>query len=460
LFGAGRVRLKSDPCNRYPENSILQRNMQCFADLVNRIQGWKWTLPALVLLIVLTTLTWIRIEKRYSQPTGRFDLANNGHSDFHNGLYLPTRAFAAGENPWLPETASKYLASRAAPSYSPSLFILNAVFALADLPLADYIWFAFNVGLAVALAWIGVRFSGGRANWALVLWLTILLMISRPGHITLFTGYFTLQLVLGYAMALHFARSSPAVSAFGMLLASAKPNFVLPLIILMTARRDWRAVMLGVCLCGVFAVGGILWLARDSSVSEVLDGYRQGQEALRNDPTELPENRWTRVDLVGMYARVMKIAPGDAVYLGLMPVILAIPALVLFRKCRKPPLFGAVGTSGMLIAVASLLSIHHHSYDCLLLFVPWAGFMLFGPKVAPELGEQARMAVTALVSMPAVNYLSTITFRDKSGLDPEGGLFVAITLLNGVCLLAAMLVLIIGWRRETPNQDFQESADS
>lgn len=435
------------------ENSLIQ--------YVERVSGWKWTAPALLLLGVLIALTSIRIDRKYSTPTGEFDLERNGHSDFHNGLYLPTRAFAAGENPWLPETARKYLASRAAPSYSPSLFILNAVFAIADLPLADYIWFAFNVGLAIALSWLGVRFSGGAVAFAVVLWLSVLFMVSRPGHITLFTGYFTLQLVVGYAIALHYARSYPLVSAIGMLLASGKPNFVLPLVMLMAARRDWRAVILGVLLCGVFAAGGVLWLAKDSSIGEVLNGYRQGQEALHNDKSELPENRWTRVDLVGMTARVLRIAPGDEVYLAMMPVILLLPAIVLYRKCKAPASFGATGTSGMLIAIASLLSIHHHSYDCLLLFVPWIGFALFGSRVAPELGFWPRWAVTALVSVPAVNYLSTLTFMKKADLDPNGSLFVAITLLNGVCLLVALIVILIAWREGRGHDaKIQEAMDS
>jgi hypothetical protein len=303
-----------------------------------------------------------------------------------------------------------------------------------------------NVAMLMALSWFGVRFSGGKTSLAFWLFASCLLVVSRPGHITLFTGYFTAQMVIGTAMALHFARSRPWVAAVGILLASFKPNFVLPLLLLMVARRDFGAVIRGTVLAGVFAVGGLAWLAADSSVAEVVQGFREGQEALHNDPTELPENRWTRVDISGMVARVLRTAPGDVVSLAAMVAVLAVPGIVLWRAGRHGYEYGATGASGMLIVLAVLLSIHHHSYDCLLLAVPWIGFAFFGTRVAPHLAPATRLAVSVLTAVPAANYLSTLTFQQKLGLDADGPAWIAITLVNGACLTAALIVLLVAHR--------------
>ena len=89
---------------------------------------------------------------------------------------------------------------------------------------------------------------------------------------------------------------------------------------------------MGNFIVGLFACGGLLWLASDSSVGEVIHGYREGQQALYDDVTELPENRWTRVDLIGMASRLLRLAPGDGFYLAMMPLLLILPGWVLFRK--------------------------------------------------------------------------------------------------------------------------------
>ncbi len=411
-------------------------------DGLAELRGNNWTILFLTGLALLVGLTALRIHRNYAEVTGQFNWDARGHCDFHNGLYLPGRAFRQGHNPYRTETASRYGMSRAIPPFSPSVFILNLPFTFPELPAGDWLWYGFNVLMVVSLGWLGIRWSGGRVTLAFFLFLACLLVASRPGHVSLFNGYFTAQLAIGTGLALQFARTRPWLAGLGILLASGKPNFVLPLLILMVCRRDYRAVSWGIGIAGVFAVGGLLWMAADTGIGPVMAGIQEGQEALRNDPDELPENRWTRVDLVGMGARLMKLAPGDGFSMAMMGLILAIPGLVLNRIGKSGYQYGATGVSGMLIAIAVLLSIHHHAYDCLLLVIPWVGFTFFGSRVASELSERTRLGVSLLTAVPAGNYLSTLMFQEKFNLASGGAMWQAITLINGTSLLLAMLILV------------------
>jgi uncharacterized membrane protein YphA (DoxX/SURF4 family) len=105
----------------------------------------------------------------------------------------------------------------------------------------------------------------------------------------------------------------------------------------------------------------------------------------------------------------------------------------------------------MLIALSMLLAIHHHSYDCLLLAVPWIGLTLFGETVAASTGVRTRWLAVVLTAVPAVNYLSTISFQEKFDLDRNGLAWQVITQINGVCLLLALVILATGMgRRRQP----------
>ena len=397
----------------------------------------------LTLCLGLVLLTGFRAYRDYSVPSNDFDWTNRGLSDFHNGTYYPTLAFRNGDNPYAHDVGKSYPMGRSAPLFSPFVFILHLPFSFLALHQADVAFFVYNSILLAFLGYLAIRFSGSTGNIALLSVVMMLIYVSRPGHITLFTGYFTAEIALGTAIALHFSKSRPALAGVGLLLASGKPNFILPLLLLMLFRRDFRAVFFGTLFCGVGAVAGIMWLASFSSLADVITGFQQGQEALYADPTEIPFNTWTRVDLAGMGAKLVQSNPEDSFYLIVMLVLLWIPGFVLWRKGSVDQGHGATGASGMIICLSILLSIYHQSYDCLIVVVPWVGFALFGDKVAADVSPSIRTWVVALTAVPAANYLSTLTARNVMGLDPSGWIWQSITLISGVCMLVALSALLV-----------------
>lgn len=396
-----------------------------------------------ILFVGLAAATGFRTYKQYAPPElTEFDWVNRGHSDFHNGTYHPTRAFLDGENPFSNETAEAYLMTRACPPYSPITFMLHAPFAWFHVQTSDVLFFLYNIALSLLLGYCGMVMSGGKFSWFGFLALGSMILLSRPGHINIFTGYFTTELALGTLVALHFAKTRPILSGLGMLLASSKPTYIVPLVFLMMWRKNYKATIIGCILCAAFAAGGLAWLSSHSSFDTVIAGLQNGQEAHIDDVTEHPINTWTRIDLVGMFAKVMDWNPDAKVYLVGMFFLLIVPGLAIAKTTNVESNSGACGLTGWIVMLSMLIGLYHHSYDCLLLVAPWIGITFFGKQTLPELGSFSRWTISLLTAVPAGNYLSTQTARDKLGFEQLDFAWQAITMINGICLLIALLILL------------------
>ena len=398
--------------------------------------------------LLLIAATAYRTYTKYSQPTNTFNWDDRGHCDFHNGAYYPASAFCDGVNPYSPEVMDSYPVTCPSRPCPPITFILHLPFTLLDLHVADVVFFAYNIGLMFLLAFLSLRITRGSFHigwWLLVI---CLLLISRPGHITLFTGYYTLELVIGTIVALQYGKSRPWLAALGMLIASAKPTFIIPLILLMIAKKDYKATFIGIVICTIAGVGGLVWLAQDSGIGKVVDGIVAGQGAFHADETEFPINTWTRVDLVGMFAKAINWIPADKIYLAGMFVLIALPCIVIRQIIDREGQSGANSLTGVIALVAILLAIYHHSYDCLLIVPVWAGAVFFPENVLPEVGRRSKSLIGILLSVPLFNYASTQSFRDLFKLDQYSFVWQSITMLNGLCLFAVMVIILFAaWRR-------------
>lgn len=454
--------------------------------IVARFLGGKLGFWLAILFSILSILFVAqRAYKRYAEPTGQFDFAKSGMSDFHNGAYYPSKAFGEGINPYAQEVCETFPMARSAPPYSPVVFMLYLPFSWLSLPAADIAFFAFNVLLMGAMSGLCIGMirkvigSGRKAGldhdgWldlfgsdlTAAIWLFGWMMFSRPGHITLFTGYFTLQLVLGTILALHFSRTRPWLAAIGMLLASGKPTYIIPLAVLMFFRRDFRSLTLGLMLCAVFAAGGLGWLASHSDFGSVVEGVKQGQEAFDNDPSEYPVNTWTRLDAMGVVAKVMAWKPDGKLYLaGMLCMLVPVGTLVwrLANQAEKriesevesrssshtgfdhdvAQEFSGVSLSASICYLALLVSIYHHSYDGLIASVVWASVLLGGSATLPRVSLWERRVLLGLLTVPAVNYVATLRFRDLLGVDNQSPIWNVVTSLNGVCLFASLVLLLV-----------------
>ena len=243
-----------------------------------------------------------------------------------------------------------------------------------------------------------------------------------------------------------------------MVLSSIKPNFLIPLLLLMLFRRNFKAVAWGLGLCALTAGAGVAWLSYHNGVENFIASFHGGQQALHLDPAEMPVNTWTRVDLLGMAAKIADQVPSDKYYLLSMLVLSIFVGSFLWPMTQpqantqtgKPAhrdlpsglSEGACGLSGFIIALTVLLGLYHHSYDCLLLAAPTIACLYFGGQTLPQVPKFARVLVGLLAAVPAANYLSTKSAMDWLNLQPLSARWQAVTLINGIALTAALAILL------------------
>ncbi|MEM9941364.1 MAG: glycosyltransferase family 87 protein [Planctomycetota bacterium] len=420
-----------------------------------RVLDWKGV-PILLLVLIglIIAATGWRTLRNYSQP-GEFNWTHRGHSDFHNGTYYPSIAFRNGDNPYAKKVVDQYPLAAPSRPCPPITYIVHQPFTWFNLSTADVLFFVYNVLLILVLAWISVFWIAPDAS--LKFWLAAALMafVSRPGHISLFTGYYTVELVVATLVALKYAESRPWVSAIGMLIASSKPTYILPLILLMLARKNFKAAVKGIGLCTLAGVLGLAWLTIDSSWGEVIQGIRSGQEAFHEDVTEYPINSWTRVDIVAMVAKFANWIPGDEVYLLGMLVLIAIPCYLIWTL-PQPSNQSVLGcTSTWILLLSMLVTIYHHSYDCLLIFGPWVGVVFFPGKVAPELRDWQKNTLAFLWSIPLFNYVSTKSVLSMMGLTQANIAWQGIAASNSVALCVSLSLLMIWVKTQTSKSKFR-----
>lgn len=388
---------------------------------------------------------------QYQEP-GPFDPSAQGMCDFHNGLYFPTRALLRGTSPYGSEYAREYPVARQIPFFSPAILILHAPLAMLPLHVAEVIYFTFSVATLLAIAVLCCRAAGrgGELEW--IMGLAAVMVFSRPGHITLFDGYFTFELVLATFVAIHTAKDRPWVAALALVLVSAKPTYILPLGFLLLARGNLRALAIGATLSIVLAALPLGWLAyseskRMSGTPDLVMGFEkirsdvsEAQEVHMNMEDESPVESWTRLDLLASVCKFTGQEPSQLMHLVAMMGLLSVPMWVLFRQARAGNDDGLAGATGALICVMTLSSLYHQSYDALLLVAPFAG-LASGKLSAWRHSSVAKRVVCGLLLLfPLFNYLTTRSILSRLPLEREH--FLWITSINGF-VIGGIAVLLL-----------------
>ncbi len=417
-----------------------------------RVANSRWFPVAAAMFLLLGVLfAFGRAYSNYSVPKAEFDWAARGLSDFHS-IYTYSKAFRRGLSPYESHEAEDLLMSRPSAPFSPLIFFIMWPLSMLPMHVADVILCMANLAM---IGWIARQvFTYASVNVHRGWWLAVFgfLVFSRAGHITLYTGYITPLLAIGTLMAFEYGKKSPWLSGIGILLASVKPTYVIPLLIILAFRRNYKAAAIGVLFSVAVAFAGLTWMALDSSYSHVLDTIQHGQDAFRDDVTESPINTWTRIDLVGMFAKVIDWNPGKNVYLVTMAILLIPPGLVIRKIALDEHNSSATGLSAFIGILALLVGIYHHAYDCLLFSVPWLAMVLFGQQTLATLTRWQRITIGFLLFIPAVNYVATLAGRNLLKLEQYSFTWQAITMINGVCLTLSLLILMYAARRVTSSR--------
>ncbi|MFG0287002.1 MAG: glycosyltransferase family 87 protein [Rhodopirellula sp. JB044] len=415
--------------------------------------------PLAILATIMLTIglcgTVYRTIKKYQVP-GPFTPDKQGLCDFHNGIYFPTRAVLAGESPYSDAYAAKYPVARQIPFFSPVILLLHAPLAILPLHLGEALNMLLQIAILFAIAGLVAHAAGFRYRLDVALAVAAVLIFTRGGHITLFNGYFTFQLVLATFLSVAWAERRPISSAWMLMIVSAKPTYILPLGFLMLARGNVRALTYGAILSIAAAVLPLGWIAYHEGggnlgegVSILIDQIVDTQEVHRSMEDESPVFSWTRLDLFAIVAKWAGNDPGDLPHLLAMFGLLAFPMLVLYRRMRRGFDDGIAGWTGAILMLGLLVSLYHQSYDSLLLTAPIAGAIGLRLSAWRDLNGWVRWSLIALMALPAFNYLSTRTFLNRFEMSETTTRIF--TSLNGVSLaIALLLICVVAWPAKSP----------
>lgn len=398
-----------------------------------------------MLLVVALSLTFSRIVKSYQTP-GPFDPSRQGLCDFHNGIYFPATAVLRGESPYGDEYAAKYPVARQIPFFSPIILVLHAPLAILPLHVAEVCNLLLQLLLMVAITLLVAQCAGVRNRLDAVLMIGAAIVLSRGGHITLFNGYFTFQLVLATFLSIHWGSKKPMHAAVALLVVSSKPTYILPLGFLMLARGNIRALVAGACLSIAGAAVPLAYIAYHEGEGDIAAGATivkdqiiNTQEVHRSMEDESPVYSWTRLDLFAIIAKWRGEDPGDLPHLLSMIAILIVPMAVMIDRTRRGVDDGLDGLTGGIILTGMLVSLYHQSYDALLVIPTFAGLILGRLRVWQRADWRVRWLLLTTLALPSVNYLSTRFFLLRLDLDET---WIRIfTSVNGVSLTIALATM-------------------
>ena len=94
----------------------------------------------------------------------------------------------------------------------------------------------------------------------------------------------------------------------------------------------------------------------------------------------------------------------------------------------------------MIVVLAMLVTIYHHSYDCIIVAVSMVAMLLNSRRLIPSMPGWIAVFVGLLLAVPLLNYVSTRAVRDKLGFEQLDIAWQSITMVNGACLTLAMLI--------------------
>jgi len=400
-------------------------------ECASRATARGWVVPTLLVVAFMVVAAALALRAAaLRDPVGHPDAVYWAFQDFRDAVYYPVVAWRAGDNPYdVSAYRSRYPVGDLFPLFTPTTLILHSPIGALPYRVAEGVYFALNVGLTLVLAALSLAIAGRRPRLSTTFGIGVLILLSRPGHWNLMLGQPTLIIVLGVVLALGCGRTRPFTAGLGLALAFVKPNFGMPLALLLVAMDDVGAALVGV------AVTGVIGLAVSAQLAAAAGGIGPFVATLRDNATRFdaghgvdPVTSPFRVDLPALLARCLDAAPGPAVDLVIALVVLALAAVAVRRAIRADDRVLALGVA----VLAMLVSTYHLSYDLLLLVPVVVALVVDGGGPSWRAWPRLRTAALAACAALACNYLSTE--RVLSRLQPAGSLRLVILASSPVLL--------------------------
>ena len=425
----------------------LGRTLRRLRELTVRSQRARpWVAAVAVLLFVcgvysVGNRTWNRLV-----IPGKPDAPAWGMLDFRDAVYYPVAALLDGNNPYdASQYFSTYPVGNAFVLYTPMTLLVHLPFGLLPFVPSAVAFFLVSVALMVAIAHVTLRMCGIAASAAAVFALAFALVVSQPGQWNLFLGQVGALVTVAAYGALHLARRRPWLAGLCLSLAAIKPATGLPLGLLMLARREHLAVLVGIAAAVLIGGLPLIPIAHGAGgLGAFLTSLSGAYAGFTANPSSAAGTSPYRLDLAAVVSRLLGWSVSGTTEIVIMLAVVAVAALAV-RHIPERHREDDRLLSASLVCVAILVCVYHPSNEALLLALP---IVLMGRRCLAE-GSRAPLVawvIFAATALPAFNYL--IMGSIVARMRPGGAIWLAVTSLNGVALLVAFGALCaLAWKR-------------
>ena len=412
------------------------------ADSVARFIAW---IPTAVLALIFGLLLAGHTHRTFSRATepGVFENFNRGFVDFHNAVHFPTKSFLNGDNPYSRQYVESHPDKRTFPLFPPQSLVVHIPFGIGGIEISRVLYCGFELAVASVLLlliqWIVQR----QVTLRFFLCLGITLMLTIPFYTSYYMGQLTLQLVLGTVVALHYSKTRPVLAAFGLALAACKPQFGVPLALLLLCRRDWKTAFGGGFISVVVSGAAIAVISSNFGWQNFVEEIKAVYLGLDSHPdvgTAL-DNGW-RLDIYPVLARFLTVdgdMPTWSKFLA-PAVYLAIGGLGVFwlrNKSEARPL------SNVIICLTCLGCVYHSVYDGILLLWPIVAIAFGRAEFWQKIPWVTRWTLLLLLVAIMVNVFHLEGVQRALGIfDTDLFSWRFVASLGSLAVLSAMLISV------------------
>lgn len=357
--------------------------------------------------------------------------------DFRDATYFPIREFLAGGNPYDPAAMFAHWPVRQNFNlYQPYHLVLHLPFALPDYRIGAVAFTLASLLLLGVLALLAAR----RARLPLVLGTVVigaLLVTSQVGKAQLYVGQVNPLIAVGVAGALLARSSHPRVAALGLAVAWLKPQFGLPLAVLLFARGSRRVALGGTAIAAIASLPVVALLVyRGGGVGPFLDVIGANlQYASGTSYGAVDSMTAQRVDLAAVFFRVTDWLPPAAELVALAGV-LSVTA-VLARKLDGDHDNRAI--ADLLTCVGVVVAMVHQPGDVLIAVPAMAALGVISWRRRKE--QDWRFAGLALVALMIP--FAHLYFLNVTGVFGQR----ADVTVDGVAVVVAWVLLVVAARK-------------
>ncbi|MCP2246520.1 glycosyltransferase 87 family protein [Lentzea aerocolonigenes] len=398
----------------------------------NRSALAKTVLTALVALAgTLSAIRALRPSWEAPLPTPQ-NLPEERMQDFRDALYFPIREFLAGGNPYDPAVMFAHWPVRQNFNlYQPYHLVLHLPFALPGYRVGAVAFALACLVLLIVLA----TMAAGRAGLPLVAGTVVvatLLVTSQVGKAQMYVGQVNPLIAVGAAGALLLRARSPWWASAALALAWLKPQFGLPLALLIFIRGDRKVALAGTAIAAAASLPVVAVLVLETSVGEFLDVIsRNLAHASHTGYGAVDSLTAQRVDLPAVFFRTTGWLPPAAELVALVGV-LTVTAVLVRRLDRT-----SSEAADVLTCLGVVVALVHQPGDVLIAVPALVALAVTCWRNRKERHWKLAAAATLLVTVPFAH----LYFVDTAVKELLGAR--ASVTLDGLAVVAAWGVLVV-----------------